>query len=311
MKPWDRYFSYFRVVGIFVAVTLGASGNDRPLAQEAAAKEQLQQELQVMKSILSTTLSFVAQSEQAAGTALGTAQAGRVGVGRIDALYLKGQGAVFMIPIPNGAAIDPSHFAEVEQQAARLEGLNDPRSAEAELRLLRSLTRHGQFASDELRAMAESEAMVTIAGNGEAPEPLPSPRPSVRTAKKRSPAEIKQEIQKLKQELAAAKNTAAENRSRLVSTLIDVLARYGDSLSQLQSDEHVNLVVSGRSGFGGLGSAVLVLPDLEFGSTGFGSGGSPSNDAPDIILTAGVSDIRDFRAGRIDRATFKSRIEKY
>ncbi len=153
--------------------------------------------------------------------------------------------------------------------------------------------------------------MAVAAGNGEAPEVLPSPRPGVRTAKKRSPAEIKQEIQRLKQELAAAKNTATENRSRLESALADVLARYGDSLTQLQSDEYVNLVVSGRSGLGGLGSAMLVLPDFEFGSTGFSSGGAASDDAPDIILTVRVSDIRDFRAGRIELAAFKSRIENY
>ena len=304
MKHWDRYLGYFKTVGIMVAVTVGAGWSEGLLAQKTPSGDaQLQQELQVMKSILSTTLSFLSQPSTGL---IGLPGGHRLGVGRIEGLYLKGQGAVFMIPLETGSDVDPAQFAAVEKRLSDLEASNNPRSAEAELRLLRSLTRHGFPELDELRAIAEEQAMAAVEASGEGSEVRPSSRPAPQSAKKPSPAEIKQEIQKLKQELAESRAKAEENRRRLQDSLVDVLSRYGDSLTQLRPDEYVNFVVSSSSGLGG-----FVLPDFAWGSTGINTGSRSSDDAFDMIMTVKVSEIRAYRAGSIDLATFKSRIQQY
>lgn len=304
MKLW-KVVSYSIGTVVFGILIASAPGWGTMLqAQQSGTREdsRLQQELQVMKSILTTTLSFVGQAEQT----IGSRRVRSVGPGKIDALYLRGQGAVFTIPIGGAAAIDASRYAAVERELARLESSDSPRSKAAALRLLRSATRQGVLDLRDIEEFAEAEALATIEIDHAESGATPAPRPLPRTTRKATPEETQKEIDRLKAELSEERKQAESNRRRLEAALVDVLSRYGDSLTQLQPDEHINLVVSSGSRFGG-----FILPEFEWGSTGIVTSSPAGETNSDLILTVKVSDVRDFRAGRIDLQAFQSRIEKY
>ncbi len=307
MRNGCRRFDLSRVLitAAFIAALLG--GIEGLYAQDGRQGDlQLQKEMQVMKSILSTTLSFVGRPEQASGSRVGRNGTGGVDAGRIDALYLQGQGAVFIVSLDNGSSFDPSRYIAAEKEIARLEASGSPRATAAELRLLRSLMRHDFVGVHEFEALAEIEAGAAGAGDeGQVPARL-RPLSGIQGANKESRADIKQEIDRLKKELAETREQAEANRRRLEDALVDVLSRYGDSLTQLRPDEYVNLIISAKSGFGG-----FIFPEIEWGSAGFSVGGGASDDHSDMILTVKMSDIRDYRAGRIDQAAFTGRIRKY
>ncbi len=300
MKHHARFSSYLWAALISILTVVPSSLVPLLGAQAPSQGPRLQQELEVMKSILSTTLSFLGRSEQPAAL-IGSTRG--IGIGRIDALYLRGQGAVFTVSVRNAALTDAERFASLEKELQRLEASKDPGSAEAELKLLRSMTHEGFLDMAGLAEIAEAQALASLTGQGEETDvvaPTPHPRPMV--VKKPAPGEIRKEIERLKQNLAESKRQAEENRQRIQSALVDVLSRYGDSLSQLPQDEYVNIVVSSNTDFG--------LPVLPSGIYGFNWDGE-AGAGGDMILTTKISDIRDYRAGRIDLATLRSRIDTY
>lgn len=300
MRKRVRYFACSVSINLVVALIVAVSPTLPLFAQESSSESnQLQRELEIMKNILSTTLSFLNRSEETTGAVLPGHRRG-FEVGRVDALYLRAQGAVFSIAVDDAFLVDSEKFASIEKELARLEASDNPQKADAELQLLRAMTHERLPGLSALEAAAEAQALAALSEN---PEVQNAPMPVPEAGKKRSPDEVRKEIEKLKQSLTESKQQAEKNRRRLHEALVDALARYGDSLTGLAPDEFVNIVISPDSGFG--------WPVLGYGVRGFGMDAGTSEEPSEMIMTVRVSDIRDYRAGRIDLNSFKNRIEEY
>lgn len=273
-----RYFASFLMVACLASLSW-AQGT-----KELFDARKCQEELEIMKGILGTTLSFIAQNaqRQAAGTAstrTGTVLS-RWGYSGINAFYLYGQGAVFVIPGSSLRGVSSFAYSD---------GLKALASAQA--RLVQE--------SDQIAALAAGAGAGMGAGTATAAPPKPSQAP-----KTPPPPQTQEELsKKLNEQLERAKKTSEDrlaNREKLIKAiaemkgyLLEALANYGDSLTTVKPNEYINVVISADD----FDNIFVLNGDVE--------------TTHREVISVQKSWITDFKAGRLTLDAFKQRALQY
>jgi hypothetical protein len=218
----------------------------------------------------------------------------------ISSFYLAGQGMVFAIPTftlrnlqstayPMGMAYSmPSEFSD------KMNLLNKE---------LIARTKELARAQEQLSGVASAQAspnpftgsgVFAGSGKGEATASTPPVPP---TTQDKSLAERIPDLQKAIEKLRAniktttqeanklGEQTLAKNLEEMRPFLIETLATYGDSLTIVKPEEHINFV--------------LITNELEKQKTGF------------IVISARKSWITDYKAGRLTLDAFKQKVIQY
>lgn len=272
-----------------------------------------QQELEIMKQILSTTLSFVAQNiqKQQAATKLVNTPFGPA-VARdtyrytnMNAFYLYGQGAVFVIPTSNlrftGYGALASGFG--------MAGTRDLQAAASEIDAL----------SRQMAAQAKSlggGAGTGVSGGTGVGIPPPSPPPAppqvapvppTAPAPRAIPPQVSQEelrkkvaeaqdrVKKAREDTEATLAKFIESLGEIKAFLIEALANHGDSLTTVKPNEFITLVLM-LDDFGG---SNLLYMDTTGGRT------------HQEVISVQKSWITDYKAGRLTLDAFKQKAIQY
>lgn len=275
-----------------------------------------QQELEIMKGILRTTLGFASQ-ELATGWRKEKAEtkftAKRFVFGRSDfnigAFYLAGQGAVFTIPtsgfrdlmrarkggmalaIANGDFNFNWNGTLVDEIHHELNALND------------QLAAFGLQGRAALALSPEPPVPPVPAVSPASPAPAPKPpRPGQAKDSSESSAAREKELraklselqEKVKQRGAEEEARQAKFRESLTQMkvfLMETLANHGDSLTVVKPIEYVNLVI------------------IDEGSRWFGEDSSDRTQRE--ILSVQKSVITDYKAGKLTLEAFKQKVLDY
>jgi len=312
--------NYFVIVAVIGVVLLSLNGSQGAQTQPFDLRK-CQQELEIMKGILRTTLGFASQ-ELAAGLKsdkMATHPAakrfvfGRGGEFNIGAFYLAGQGAVFTIPtsgvrdmmrarkedIGFALAADMKgrgwNGAWMEQLGNQLNELN------AQL--------HDNFGFDGIAALAAVPAPPSPpapAAPAVAPaSPVPAPKPSQPGQSKDSPdaasarekqlrqklAELQEKVKQRGEEEEARQAKFRENLSQLKVFLMEAMANHGDSLTVVKPGEYVNLVIVDEANRW--------------------PGDDSGDRAQREILSVQKSVITDYKTGKLSLEAFKQKVLNY
>jgi hypothetical protein len=251
---------------------------DQPLVD----KEKSRQELETMKGILRTSLSYAMRS--LSGTERADDREFRLlgmEATRVDAFYLHGQGAVFVIPVGNmgrgfhldlpalafAAIPDPEELARITEDALRLAGANHE-GAVADLEQDREK-------QEEQREKAERQ-------RERLREQLEAQRQRLE--------ERRIDAGKRREELNKRREELSKKLDQLATHLRDTLATYGDSLTIVRPDESVTVILTTESGFGHWG---------------------PSESADTRVLSVKRALVTDLKAGKVTRDEFNRRLIEY
>jgi hypothetical protein len=249
-----------------------------------------QQELEIMRGILGTTVGIVSKELRGPGSRR-TAAFGDFRINNISGYYLYGQGATFTIPVStfrfswgDGAFVDAEEIgAQVEEalEQAR-ESLSESGEAMAALKASRARTRG--TSGGQVTPPPAPPAPPT-------PAAPPSPLTPPNTGDLRKKLSDAQEQVKKRRELSEQQaQKIQETMAQVKGYLIEALANYGDSLTVVKPTEYINLVISSEPGF-------------EFD----GSGTRPSKE----VISVQRSVITDYKAGRITLDGFKQKLLQY
>jgi hypothetical protein len=197
-----------------------------------------QREIEIMRGILRTSLSFVGEDLEAPFS--------RTDWQSIDGFYLYGQGAVFVISVP-APDVAPVYSVQAPSEGALLRYMMapEPPAPPGEPGLARG------YYVESLAALEAGEAE-----QAEVEEYL-AQLEQIQEAEREDP-EIRKEIaeararaEKRQQEIAERKRERAERLAdyetqlrELEERLVETLAGHGDSLSQVAPEEYVTLVLS-------------------------------------------------------------------
>jgi hypothetical protein len=277
-----------------------------------------QQELEIMRQILGTTLSFVAQNiqKQQGATKSVNTPFGPYNIGvpyrlsNMNAFYLYGQGAVFVIPTSN-------------LRSATVYGtLADTYKVQSELESeMRALSRE---MSAQARALERGVGSGTgagvgggvsggVAGGVQAPPPPPQPpqpaqakQPTAPTqpaqAGQSSPEELRKKVADAQERVRRSRADAEANRAKFLESLgeikaflIEALANHGDSLTTVKPNEYITLVI--------------MLDDSMDWS--IGSSDVAGGRARQEVVSVQKSWITDYKAGRLTLDAFKQKAIQY
>lgn len=170
-----------------------------------------QEELEIMRGILRTTISFVTQNSQKQASAWRSSN--------IDAFYLAGQGAVFVIPASDFSIVTPFGSLNIED-------LTEVKRAEAYSRLLQEAAKPG--------------ASPAPPSPPNPPAPL---QPQVNRDELRKKVEESLErTKKSREEEEARREKLLQDLAQVKTYLIEALANYGDSMTTVKPNEYINLV---------------------------------------------------------------------
>ena len=255
-----------QIAGILILLSLGAFSWAQGSKDLFDAKKS-QEELEIMKGILNTTISFIGEKDT-------ENRISAWGNPDIDAFYLADQGAVFVIPIS-------SHpFVNVEISRS----LDATREYLNALKL--NIRREGN--SILIPAPAAPPAPSAAPALPEPPNPPESPFLSQQDRE-----ELKKRIEEFREKMEQSREEALKRREKLMqslaevkTSLIEALANYGDSLTTVKPDEHVNLVLTTESS-----------EDRQ-------------KERFDVI-SARRSWISDYKAGRLSLDAFKQKVLQY
>jgi len=274
-----------------------------------------QQELEIMKGILRTTLGFASQ-ELAAGLKSDKVEtkpgAKRFTFGRgdfsIGAFYLAGQGAVFTIPTSsvrdmmrarqgNGVfALAGADWKEMGLNGEWMEQLgNQLNELNLELK--------NNFGFDAVAALAPgprapsppmppAPASSPVAA---APAPKPPQVPEAAAAREKQLrlklAELQDKVKQRGEEEEARQARFRESLSQLKTFLMEAMANHGDSLTVVKPSEYVNLVI------------------VDEANRWFGD--DSGDRAQREILSVQKSVITDYKAGKLSLDAFKQKVLNY
>ncbi|MDA2927474.1 hypothetical protein MYX78_09635 [Acidobacteria bacterium AH-259-G07] len=275
--------------------------------------KQVRHELDIMEGILQKTLSF------AGDTGRRGRQKSNLFEGNIHSFYLNGQGALFTIDLPilhqglepRLAELEMVLEHELEGQLAQLEQV-DMVGMEAVVRAAERLVRSVQHQLErELRHLHQSmnRAAPVVAPAPRPPEPPPPPGPpappapqgpsqeEIRARLAERKEQLQERVETMRTNLAEQRKTLEEKQAELQGrldqvkvALVEALARHGDSLTIVASNEYVTLILNG-------------------GEPGGFRHGHESEDAS--VLSVKKSDIVAFSKGELAMAEFKGRVQHY
>lgn len=289
-------------------------------------------EIEVMKSILSTRLSFAADAkEDRRGETddeflrLEMFEAG--GRPQVEGFYLFDQGVVFTVGLHGVTHRRSVDLASIEDRLERLQtsAVVDPHRLEMQLAMIENRLAE----SEALRAYADAIALTELeydTGAHPSPEVAPGPEPTAPPEPpeppeppqapepqeprywraQRSPEEREQHLQEVKQRAVEmeqrlkefqqqqreAEQKVEQYRARVTEELILALANHGDSLTELKADEYINLIL------------------IEGEGSWFQLSGGPVGK-PSGIFSVKKSDIAQYRLGQITLDQFKTRVLTY
>jgi hypothetical protein len=268
-----------------------------------------QQELEIMKGILRTTLGFASQ-ELAAGLKSDKAETkpgpkrftfGRSGEFSVGAFYLAGQGAVFTIPTSSirdmmRARQGNGVFAFASGDLKNM-GLNGE--------WMEQLGNQLNDLNVELKNNFGADAVAALAAVPEPPSPPvpPAPRPpqpkdapeaaAAREQQLRQKlAELQDKVKQRGEEEEARQAKFRESLSQLKIFLMEAMANHGDSLTVVKPSEYVNLVIT-----------------IDEGNRWFGD--DSGDRAQREILSVQKSVITDYKAGKLSLDAFKQKVLNY
>ncbi len=286
-----------QVAVIFITLSLGAFSWAQG-TQDPFDVKKSREELEIMKGILNTTISFIAESDS------------QMNIQRnpnIDAFYLAGQGAVFVIPISSFRAVDLelSKALEATKQSLdelrynlNLETLYDgslilpappappappatpapPNQTESPV----SSQEYLKMQSEKQKAILE-EARAKAAKSR---EEVSKKREEVLKQEKVMLEEYKARAEKRREEAQKRREKLLQSLADIKIHLIETLANYGDSLGTLQSDEYINLILNTDDPEGGRKKRFETI-------------------------SARKSWITDYKAGRSSLEDFKRKVVQY
>jgi hypothetical protein len=205
--------------------------------EEPAQAKKSKEEMEIMKGILNTTLSYAAQSLSQRGTSTASSKTNSVygsmpmQFSKINAFHLTGQGVVFVIPTAGLRAPSPNVFSE---------DFGEDLSWQIENSMASSM----EEASAQVALAKESLEAIQKAPGVQDPSAIK--REELR--KKRA-EEIQAKMQKRRAEEQAQKEKFIRNLAEIKSRLIETLANYGDSFTTIKPDEYINLALTAENGF--------------------------------------------------------------
>jgi hypothetical protein len=268
---------------------------------------QSQEEIEVMKGILRTTLSFASADLE------GDLARNDWERTPIEGYYLVGQGAVFVISVPSprgsmfysvrgrgGASLlYPDTWTVLEDAAAAdyARAVADTGAADEALAAERAAAAADAELSDEAlaaeRAAAAEDAERSSRGEraeGRARRPPRRVIEDLQRSEEESLKRREEEEQRRQERIAEYEAQVEVLKNRLVATL----ARHGDSLIQVGADEYVTIILSPGSGDG----FVSLL-------------GGSERRIPSEIISVEKTAIRDYKAGRLSIDAFDKRVLQY
>jgi hypothetical protein len=252
-----------------MAAFIQANGTEEP-----ANMKKSREEIEIMKGILNTTLSYAAQNlrqqeKQAASSKTNTAFTTRTIHDPIThAFRLTGQGVVFVIPTASLRASDLDTFYSGNSSAYGWEN---------------SISSSLGAISNQI--WLTNEALETAPKASEDKDSSAQKREELR---KKKAEELQAKVQKRREEEQAKKDKFLQNMAEIKSRMIETLANYGDSFTTIKPDEYINLVLS---------------PD-----SGFTFEGEPS---PYKAISIKRSWISDYKAGKLTLDSFKQKVLNY
>ena len=281
------------LAGLLIVACLGtfswAQGNKPDLFDTAKSA----QELEIMKGILGTTLSFVAQNLQRqeatkASTKPVATPFGRVSTtvswrsANINAFYLYGQGAVFFMPTSSVRLAGRYDAGNVEYYLQ--EALSEVSVREREVRA-------------QVAEAARQSAGAQAAAAAAAPKPAKAPTPPAQLKDeelRKKLAEAQEKMKKSREEMEAnhAKFLAALEQIKV--HLIEAIANHGDSLTTVKPNEYISLII--------------MTDDME--SAAFFRGEIEQRNRQQVISIQ-KSLITDYKAGRLTLDALKQKVLQY
>lgn len=311
-------------------------GTAQNRVQELFDRARMEKELEVMKGIIQTSLSFAGQE---------VPEFRDWGRPQVEALYLYGQGAVFSIQAPG---LGRRLFLDLGELSGRLERIAmealDPELLEIQLRLTEDHLRRterilgrGRGSAQEIVQEWEYE-LAPIPPSPPAPpspppppsppsppagetprfEPAPVPAPSPDTPERRRQLEerrrmLEERLEKRKAELKEQRERLLRLRQRLEEELVQVAAQHGDSLTQVRPEEFVNFVLaSGPEAMAlefGVTAGTREKPEKSQKSKEMRLDGGAS--AGTRVLSVRKSDILAYKNGSLGLEQFKDRFLRY
>jgi hypothetical protein len=310
------------ITGIILMLFLGTFSWGQATKESFDTKKS-REELEIMRGILKTTLTFVAQNSPD--------KSSRWRFSNLNAFYLAGQGAVFVIPTSGYRILDTTGYSfylnpEFSQDMASLSKEISAYSREV-------AAEAGRVAGEALASSyGRWGSGVTVVAPPVPPVPPapPAPQSSVqgRPEKPEKPAkptgagsgvgsgqgagvgsgtgpgvgpgsgagvnreELRRTVEEFQAKARKSREEAEANRQKFLQTLsevkqylIETLANYGDSLTTVKPDEYVNLV--------------LLTDDFDSQKTG------------SDILSARKAWITDYKAGKLTLDAFKQKVLQY
>jgi hypothetical protein len=278
-----------------------------------------QQELEIMKGILRTTLGFASQ-ELAAGLKSDRVEAkaaakrftfGRAGDFNVGAFYLAGQGAVFTIPTSGVRDILRARQGNVGFAFAS----PDIKEMGLNREWIEQLGNQINELNAEIKDNFDFEGVAALAAVPEPPSPpvppapavspvppAPAPRPPQakdvpETAAAREKqlrqklAELQDRVKQRGEEDEARQAKFRESLSQLKAFLMEAMANHGDSLTVVKPSEYVNLVI------------------VDEGNRWFAD--DSGDRAQREILSVQKSVITDYKTGKLSLEGFKQKVLNY
>jgi prefoldin subunit 5 len=310
---------FFAIVILGLNLGLLSWGLAQGTRSDLFDQRKVDQELEIMKGILGTTLDFAVQDLQASSADKTTAERRFEhpwGSSNISGFYLYGQGATFVIPTSQMALQwhRPGRIA-MDLGALGIGSADYAEAMEAAQEAMQEAQEELVDVQEELRdQMQEAEEASAPAVAQPAPPPPPPPpavapaappRPATPVVRATPAPQPKPDEETIRKRLAAAQEKVKKRQefleqrrqkfqqalAQLKVHLIEALANHGDSLTTVKPNEYINLVLSTD-----MGGALL----------GGGGGGSERD-----IISVQRSVVSDYKAGRLTLEAFKQKVLQY
>jgi hypothetical protein len=272
------------LIALSAAALLWAQGSKEPFDARKSREE-----LEIMKGILNTTLSFVAQSvQQPAGASKQARIQSPWRFSNITGFYLAGQGAVFVIPTSGLRAWNSADLSHID--LSHIEWSQDLREQ------IESAQRYaGTFAFPAPPPPPPGVAAAPAAVPA-TPAPAAAPAQVDREELRKRVEELQAKTKKNREQAEAARENFLQNLAQIKIHLIEALANYGDSMTTVKPDEYINLVL-----------AIDNTMQYRSATTELVVGGRDRHD----VVSAQKSWISDYKAGRLTLDAFKQKVLQY